>query len=46
MWSDAKVKQDVAFIFAYILYLKPEHLPRQHLQEDLNAATESAMPTS
>jgi len=43
LFSNAKFEQ-AAHIF-YLKYLKPEYLPRD-MWEDMNAAIESAMPTS
>jgi len=34
------------YLHIFVRYLKPEYLPRRRLGEDLNVATESAMPTS
>jgi len=46
LWSDTKVEQEAVLTCEHILYFKPDYLPMGCLGEDLNAAKESAMPTS
>jgi len=45
LWSD-QVEQETMLIFEHIHYSKPEYLLRRRMEEDVNAATKSAVRTS